>query len=120
MLEPDNIRAIGERLSGGCLDSRSAGASEIVSRLRGDCALALASPSLSTGRSDEGSSGGGAAGNLKLCEKDPDGFRGPLRRAGVLGAAAAPDCLRPGRAGKEESWKGSCIVGGEPPPERGE
>lgn len=71
-------------------------------------------------RSGEGSFGGGEAGNLKFCENDPDGFRGPLRRTGVFGVGAAPDCLRLGRAGNEAPGKGSYIFGGEPPVGRGE
>jgi hypothetical protein len=39
------------------------------------------------------SSGGGAAGNLKLWEKELDGFRPVVGRAGVLGVVVTPGRL---------------------------
>lgn len=73
------------------------------------------------GRSDDASFGGGAAGNLKFWEKDPEGLRDVKGNAGVFGAVETPGVLRPGRAGRANSWEGSCIVGGEAaPPESGD
>lgn len=65
-------------------------------------------PASFSGRSGDGSFEGGAAGNLKLCENDPDGFRPALGRAGVLGVdGCALDCLRAGRVGIVDSLNGS-------------
>lgn len=101
------------------LEGGSEAISGDASRFGGECALALDTSSLSTRRSRDGLSGGGAAGNLKLCEKEPDGFLVPLRKAGVFGVVAALEVLRADREGRD-SWNGSCMVGGEPPPTRGE
>lgn len=72
-------------------------------------------------RSGEGSLGAGAIGNLKLDEKEPEGFRPVVGRAGVLGVVVMPGLLLGGRAGKAKSLGGSCMVGGkEAPPASGE
>lgn len=68
------------------------------------------------GRSGEGSFVGGAIGNLKLEEKDPDGFRPVVGRAGVLGVVVMPGLLLGGRAGNVKSSDGSCMVGGKDAP----
>ena len=54
-------------------------------------------------RSGEGSVGGGAAGNLKFWEKEPDGFLVPPASEGVLGAVDTPGARRPDRVGKGNS-----------------
>jgi hypothetical protein len=65
--------------------------------------------------------GGGAIGNLKLDEKDPEGFRPAVGSTGVLGAVVAPGLLLGGRAGNVNSFDGSWMVGGkEAPPASGE
>ena len=72
-------------------------------------------------RSGEGSLVGGAIGNLKLDEKDPDGFRPVVGRAGVLGVVGTPGLLLDGRAGNANSLDGSCMVcGKDAPPASGE
>ena len=119
MLDPESIRAIGDRFSMFGLEDGSGGISGNASDFKGECVLASDTSSLSARRSGDGLSGGGAAGNLKFCEKEPDGFLVPLRKAGVFGVVAALEVLRADREGRD-SWKGSCMVGGEPPPTRGE
>ena len=74
-----------------------------------------------SGRSGEGSAVGGAIGNLKLDENDPDGFRPVVGRPGVLGVVVMPGLRLGGRAGNANSVEGSCIVGGnDAPPASGE
>lgn len=110
MLEPDIIRATGESVSRAAL---------VVGFLRpscckrGDCLGGTTGfVGLLLGGSSRGSSGGGAAGNLKLCEKEFEGFR-VVGRAGVLGVVVMAGRLRPERDGKAKS-------GGGDEPERGE
>ena len=79
MLEPDNIRAIGDKFSMLGFDGASGGASGVVFLFRGGGIIVLGGSSLCVGRSGDGSLGGGDAGNLKLCEMEPDGFRVPVR-----------------------------------------
>lgn len=63
---------------------------------------------LKAGGSTDGSrGGGGAAGNLKLCEKDPEGCLFTVGRAGVLGAVAMPGLRRAGRTGRGNSVEDS-------------
>lgn len=124
MLEADIILATGESVSrcglvgmrrlvgvgwgGICTDGESTA---------GDCVIS----SRVSERSGEGSWEGGAMGNLKLDEKDPDGFRPVVRRAGVLGVVVMPGLLLGGRAGNANSFDGSWMVGGnEAPPASGE
>lgn len=65
--------------------------------------------------------GGGAAGNLKDCEKEPEALRDLLGSAGVFGAVETPGVLLPWRIGSGNWLDGSCIVGGkEAPPNWGE
>lgn len=63
--------------------------------------------SCNAGRSGDGSFDGGAIGNLKLDEKDPEGFRPVVGSTGVLGAVMAPGLLLGGRAGNVNSFDGS-------------
>lgn len=83
----------------------------------GACVLSCVSS-----RSGGGSSVGGAIGNWKWEEKDPDGFRpAVVGKAGVLGAVATPGRRLDGRAGKANSFAGSWMVGGkDAPPASGE
>lgn len=67
-------------------------------------------------RSGDGSFGGGAIGNLKLDEKDPEGFRPVVGSIVVLGAVVAPGFLLGGRAGNVNSFDGSRMVGGKDAP----
>jgi hypothetical protein len=73
-----------------------------------------------SGRSGEGSLVGGAMGNLKLDENEPDGFRPVVGRTGVLGEVVVSGLLLGGRAGNVNSFPGSCIVGGKEAPPSGE
>ena len=73
-----------------------------------------------SGRSSEGSLVGGAIGNLKLEENEPDGFRPVVGRTGVLGEVVVPGLLLGERAGNVNSLPGSCIVGGKEAPPSGE
>jgi hypothetical protein len=67
------------------------------------------------------SSVGGAAGNLKVFEKELEVLRVMLGIRGVLGVVAMPERLLPGRAGKANSLELSWTAGGdESPPARGE
>jgi len=65
------------------------------------------------------SSSGGAAGNLKLCEKEFEGFRPVADRAGVLGVVVTPGRLPFRRARKAKSVD-SWLLGEEASPESGE
>lgn len=87
----------------------------------GVCTGGVCAKSCGPGRSGDGSFGGGAIGNLKLDEKEPDGFRPVVGSTGVLGAVVAPGLLLGGRAGNVNSFDGSCMVGGnDAPPASGE
>lgn len=59
--------------------------------------------------------GGGAAGNLKFLENEPEGFLVVLGSAGVLGAVAESVVRRDGRAGSGNSLEDSTIGGDEEP-----
>lgn len=110
------IRAIGERVSRLAL----AGFRRVSCCRRGECRRGWGVFCLvgllvgSDGGSSTATSGGGAAGNLKLCEKDLEAFR-VVGSAGVLGVVVMPGRLRAGGTGKAKSW-----VGGEAPPDSGE
>jgi hypothetical protein len=133
MLDADIIRATGERVSRwgfvGIRRPPCVGCGECP-RARGTCTGGEGPDSACTGgvcvvcvsgRSGEGSFVGGAIGNLKLDENDPDGFRPVVGRAGVLGAVVMPGLLFGGRAGNVNSFDGSCMVGGkDAPPASGE
>lgn len=103
MLEPDNMRATGERVSdraSSCVGS-SGGLGDMPRLCAGFMrGLLVTLPLL--GRSGEGSVGGGAAGNLKLWEKELDGFLVPPSE-GVLGAVDTPGARRPDRVGRGNS-----------------
>jgi hypothetical protein len=73
-------------------------------------------------RSGEVSSSlGGAAGNLKLLEKELDGLRVVIGICGVLGVVVMPGRRLPDRDGKANSLELSWPAGGEEsPPARGE
>lgn len=120
MLDPDNIRATGERVSrlgfvGMRRDSlccRGEGRREGAIGVGGTLTMSCRS----IWSHEASSGGGGAAGNLKLEEKEPDGFRVVTGRAGVLGAVVTPGLRRGEREGNGESLEGSRITGGETSP----
>lgn len=87
----------------------------------GACTAGACTSSCLSNRSGEGSLVGGAMGNLKLDENEPEGFRPVVGRIGVLGEVVVPGLFLDGRAGKVKSFGGSWTVGGkEAPPARGE
>lgn len=112
MLEPDKIRATGERVSIFGLGEGSSGDFWGAPRILGDCARGLL---IEFDRPARRSFDGGAGGNLKFCENDPDAFLPVTPREGVLGAVETPGLLRLGRIGIENSGRGSCMVGGKEP-----
>jgi hypothetical protein len=104
MLEPDRIRATG--------DSESRLLFVGVRRLsfcrRGEgrrtCIVCAGGPLIALCLSGEVSSSfRGAAGNLKVCEKELEAFRVMFGTCGVLGAVVMPGRLLPGRAGNANS-----------------
>lgn len=124
MLDADMMRATGESVSRwwlvGIRRALCVDCGGICTE--GECAGDVCTgSSCALERSGEGSFVGGAIGNLKLDEKDPDGLRPVVGRTGVLGAVMTPGLLLGGRAGNANSFEGSCIVGGnEAPPASGE
>lgn len=58
-------------------------------------------------RSGDGSFVDGAIGNLKLDEKEPEGFLPVAGSAGVLGVVTMPGLRRGARAGNAYSFDGS-------------
>lgn len=122
MLDPDRIRATGLRLLSkfGFSGGSSGGRGELP-RSCGVRTWGLLVTLMLARLSGDGFFGGGAGGNLKLCEKEPDAFLVALDSAGVFGAVDTPGVLRAGRAGSGNSFNGSCIAGGDDAPiERGE
>lgn len=104
MLDPDIIRATGDRES--ILGFAGVRRFSFCSRGEGRrfCIACAGWPPAVLCRSGEVSfSVGGAAGNLKLWEKDLDAFRVMLGIWGVPGAVAMPGRLLPGRAGNANS-----------------
>jgi hypothetical protein len=113
------MRATGDKASTFAFGGGSSGGLGELPRSCGvlACELVVTSRLLA---SEDGFFGGDAAGNLKFWEKEPEAFLVPAGSAGVLGVDM-PDVLRPGREGRGNSFKGSCMMGGvRIPPERGE
>ncbi len=131
MLEADIMRATGESVSRWGFVG-FVGIRRLMCDGGGECTVGLRAGGVciggaywvsfvSDGSGGEWLVGGGAIGNLKLEENEPEGFRPVVGRAGVLGAVMTPGLRLDGRAAKAKSLEGSWMVGGnEAPPASGE